>query len=89
MQSWPCGVTHKVSDYHLYHKWQWLAAANSHWLLQLLIVAVDKLITNLLKVSGKLLYKNPELLPDLQMRGKVRNDTENFKSMKLNQLVHM
>jgi hypothetical protein len=37
-------VTHKVSDHHLHHGWQWLAAITPHWTHKLSTVGVDKLM---------------------------------------------
>jgi hypothetical protein len=47
------GGTRKVSDHHLRHEWQWLAAISPHWIHHPSTADVDKYINDLLKFSGK------------------------------------
>ncbi len=43
-------VTHKASDYHLHHEWQWLAVITSHWFHQLLPMGGDSFTVQCLKL---------------------------------------
>jgi hypothetical protein len=45
-------VTHKASDYHLHHEWQWLAVITSHWFHQLLPMGGDSFTVQCLKLRA-------------------------------------
>ncbi len=42
-------VTHRLLDHHIQHKWQWLDAITTHWLL---CSACRKVLNNLLNISA-------------------------------------
>lgn len=50
-------TTYKVSDCHLHHEWQWLAAVTTHWLHWLPTAGVDKYILLSSKCQAEICMK--------------------------------
>jgi hypothetical protein len=66
----PSECPHKVSDLHLHHEWQWIAAITPYWLHHHPTMGIDKYIFNLLKIPQRESNKNlhPEFLSHLHQQ---------------------